>query len=107
MKRQKKTKKRWKAKHNNHLQDQVYPGHNLSKTGRICFWPIAWLVGEYFLLDFRVYPFLTPNRSGIPVVLGDLPLTVALGNKSSKTEYCIHTIPGTYNIHVISIISIG
>ena len=38
--------KRLKAKHDNHLQ--VYPGHYLSKTGTICFWPIAWLVGCIF-----------------------------------------------------------
>ena len=44
---------------------QVYPGH-LSKTRTICFWPIAWLV-VYFLLDSRLYPFLTPNWPGIPV----------------------------------------
>ena len=53
------------SQHNNHLQ--VHPGHYLSKTGSICFWPIAWLVGcildlilgcTRFLLQIdRVYPF--------------------------------------------------
>ena len=54
------------SQRHNHLQ--VYPGHHPSKTGSICFWPIAWLVGcifdsipgctRFLLQTYRVYPFL-------------------------------------------------
>ena len=43
-----KKKKLLKARNNKRLQ--VYPFHYLSKTGAICFWPIAWFVGCVFNL---------------------------------------------------------
>ena len=61
---------------NNHLQ--VYPGHNLWKTGTICFWPIAWLFEcifdlipgctRFWLQTDRVYPFLV-----IALIFSSLP----------------------------------
>ena len=49
------------SQHNNHLQ--VYPGHHLSKTGSICFWPIAWLVG-CVLTWFQGVPVFDSKRTG-------------------------------------------
>ena len=72
--------KRLKApsERNNHLQ--VYPGHNLWKTGTICFWPIAWLVEcifdlipgctRFWLQTDRVYPFLVIALQSIYEVPG-------------------------------------
>ena len=62
------------AKHNTHLQ--VYPGHYLSKTGTIC---LANRVarGVYFLIDPRLYPFLTLNRPGTPV-FGYSPVIIVI-----------------------------
>ena len=58
---QKNNQKRLNAKHNRHLQ--VYAGHNLSKTGTICFWPITWLVGCVFTW-FQAVPVSDSKRIG-------------------------------------------
>ena len=85
MVQQKKWQKRLKAKHDKHLQ--VYTGPFSLKNG----WPIFSVArGVCVLLDAGLYPFLTPNGQGIPVLVIAQNKNVGSAYVCNKVMYIQH-----------------